>query len=153
MKHIEISASELVGAISDTAPAVSPFGPVLQLSASEYASCTCLRLPQEYDGGAILFRVNFQRTDSEPNNAELVAKLIAPGTAASPTDIGNSTPVDLTGTPPQFDATGWMELYPFGTWTGNEFLSLWLSVPEPTENFRCNVRSIEMRYNAVPDAQ
>ena len=145
-ESIEISETELIGAIGDTVPIYSPFGPVLQLSQDEYALCAAVKLPNDWNGGPVKVRVNHQRQDTDTVSAGVVLHLLAPGSTSHVPDSGTPVAVDLGGAVTKFSTSAPVEVTPQGTWTGAEFLGIWLSVPEPTVDFRTNVRSIEVQF-------
>ena len=141
----EISAVELVGAISDTTPTYNGFGPLLELNAGDYALRTAVKLPNDWDGGSIKLRVNHARQDSDTVAAGVVVNLFTPGSVDSVPDTGTPVALDLSGSANKLTTSPSVTVTPSGTYTGVEFVGIYISA-DSTENFRDYVRSIEIQY-------
>lgn len=141
----EISAVELVGAISDTVPTYNGFGPLLELNAGDYALRTAVKLPNDWDGGDIKIRVNHARQDSDTVSAGVVVNLLTPGSHDSVPNTGTPVALDLGGPANKLTTSPSVTVTPTGTYTGAEFVGIWIEA-DSTENFRDYVRSIEIQY-------
>ena len=144
-ESIVISATDLIGAISDTVPTYNGFGPLLELNAGDYALRTAVKLPNDWDGGPIKLRVNHARQDSDTVSAGVVVNLITPNTVDSVGDSGTPVALDLSGSANKLTTSPSVTVTPTGTYTGVEFVGIWIE-SDHTENFRDYVRSIEIQY-------
>ena len=142
----EISAVELIGAVSDTTPTYNGFGPLLELSAGDYSIRTAVKLPNDWNGGTVKVRINHARQDSDTVAAGIVINLIEPGTETGVGDAGTPVSLDLSGPTNKLTTSPAVDVTPGGTYTGSEFLGIYITVPEPSINFRDFVRSIEIQY-------
>ena len=105
-ESLVISATDLIGAISDTVPTYNGFGPLLELNAGDYALRTAVKLPNDWDGGPIKLRVNHARQDSDTVSAGVVVNLITPNTVDSVGDSGTPVALDLSGSANKLTTSG-----------------------------------------------